>query len=202
MNERSNSEKLQKLKIQLEEKEFAYRMNKILFRQTPFYYLSWIVSVASVAILILFIYAVENALSNSIMEKDELLIEIIFTLLMILIYGFIIAQFVVDASENEYFNLKRMNKALKKIKQNLFTKNIIWLTLPDDKKNDFYIYDSDINANPTTSNLLKSIIINPNKPLTYRDVYQQNENIKKQIADIKAKIKIEEMLLVQKEFLD
>lgn len=183
----------------MEEKEFAYKMNKILFRQTPFYYLSWIVSVA---ILILFIYAVENALSNSIMEKDKLLIEIIFTLLMILIYGFIIAQFVVDASENEYFNLKRMNKALKKIKQNLFTKNIIWLTLPDDKKNDFYIYDSDTNANPTTSNLLKSIIINPNKPLTYRDVYQQNENIKKQIADIKAKIKIEEMLLVQKEFFD
>lgn len=31
MNERSNSEKLQKLKIQLEEKEFAYRMNKIFF---------------------------------------------------------------------------------------------------------------------------------------------------------------------------
>ena len=202
MNERSNSEKLQKLKIQLEEKEFAYRMNKILFRQTPFYYLSWIVSVASVTILILFIYAVENALSNYIMEKDKLLIEIIFTLFMILIYGFIIAQFVVDASENEYFNLKRMNKALKKIKQNLLTKNIIWLTLPDDKKNDFYIYDSDANPNPTTSNLLKSIINNPNKPLTYRDVYQQNENIKKQITDIKAKIKIEKMLLMQKEFLD
>lgn len=38
MNERS--EKLQKLKIQLEEKEFAYQMNKILFRQTPFFIIS------------------------------------------------------------------------------------------------------------------------------------------------------------------
>ena len=75
------------------------------------------------------------------------------------------------------------------------------MNLPDDKKNDFYIYDSDANPNPTTSNLLKSIIIT-NKPLTYRDVYQQNKNIKKQIADIKKEIKIEEMLLVQKDFLD
>lgn len=159
----------------------------------------------SVAILISFIYTVENGLSNSIMDKDKLLIEILFTLCMILIYGVVIALFVVDAFENEYFNLKRMNKALKKIKQNLLTKNIIWLNLPDDKKNDFYIYDSEVDANsdpnPTTSNLLKSIIIQ-NKPLTYRDVYQQNKNIKKQIADIKEKIKIEEMLLVQKDFLD
>ena len=174
MNERSNSEKLQKLKIQLEEKEFAYKMKKILFRQTPFYYLSWIVSVISVTILISFIYTVENELSNSIMDKEKLLIEILFTLFMILIYGVIIAPFVVDAFENKYFNLKRMNQALKKIKQSLLTKN------------DFYIYDSDANPNPTTSNLLKSIIIT-NKPLTYRDVYQQNKNIKKQIADIKKK---------------
>ena len=132
------------------------------------------------------------------MDKDKLLIEILFTLFMIVIYGFIITQFVIDAFENEYFNLKRMNMALKQIKRNAL-KQKIWLRFSDEKEND--IYNSDDNRNPTTSNLLKSIII-PNKPLTYRDVYQQNKNIKKQIADIKKEIKIEEMLLVQKDFLD
>lgn len=122
---------------------------------------------------------------------------------MIIIYGFIMTQFVVDAFEKSYFNLKIMNKALKQIKQNLLTKNI-WLKLSDDKENNIYIYDSEANAtpNPNTSNLLKSIINNSNKPLTYRDVYQQYKNIKKQIVDIKEKIKMEEMLSVQKDFLD
>lgn len=54
--------KIQNLKMQLDEKEFTYRMIKILFHQTPFYYLSWIVSAVGVVILISFIYAVENQL--------------------------------------------------------------------------------------------------------------------------------------------
>ena len=134
------------------------------------------------------------------MDKDKLLIEILFTLFMILFYGVIIALFVVDAFENEYFNLKRMNMALKQIKRNAL-KQKIWLRFADEKENDIYNNDADANRNPTKSNLLKSIIIQ-NKPLTYRYVYQQNKNIKKQIADIKKEIKIEEMLLVQKDFLD
>ena len=132
-------------------------------------------------------------------NKDKLLGEIFIFFLLFVIYV-LITYLIKDIciSENKYFNLKRMNKALKQIKRSALKQNI-WLSLSDNKENDIY---NDTNANPTISDLLKSIINNSNKPLTYHDVYQQYTNIKKQIADIKEEIKIEEMLLVQKDFLD
>lgn len=193
MNEHERSEKIKNLKIQLEEKEFVYRMIKILFRQTP-YYLNWIIGIVFVIIFILFIFWIEN--TNN---KDKLVGEI-FVFLLLFIKYVLITYIIKDVFKNKYFNLKRMNKALKQIKRSALKQNI-WLSLSDNKENDIYIYD-DTNANPTISDLLKSIINNSNKPLTYRDVYQQYTNIKKQIADIKEEIKIEEMLLVQKDFLD
>lgn len=193
MNEHERSEKIKNLKIQLEEKEFVYRMIKILLRQTP-YYLNWIIGIVFVIIFILFIFWIEN--TNN---KDKLAGEI-FVFLLLFIKYVLITYIIKDVFKNKYFNLKRMNKALKQIKRSALKQNI-WLSLSDNKENDIYIYD-DTNANPTISDLLKSIINNSNKPLTYRDVYQQYTNIKKQIADIKEEIKIEEMLLVQKDFLD
>ena len=173
-------------------------MIKILFRQMPYYYLNWIIGAVFIIIYILFIFLIENTTN-----KDKLLGEIFVFLLLFVIYV-LITYLIKDIciSENKYFNLKRMNKALKQIKRNALTQNI-WLSLSDNKENDIYIYDdTNVNPNPTISDLLKSIINNSNKPLTYRDVYQQYTNIKKQIADIKEEIKIEEMLLVQKDFLD
>lgn len=196
MNE--HSKKIKNLKIQLKEKEFVYRMIKILFRQMPYYYLNWIIGAVFIIIYILLIFLIENTTN-----KDKLLGEIFVFLLLFVIYV-LITYLIKDIciSENKYFNLKRMNKALKQIKRNALTQNI-WLNLSDNKENDIYIYDdTNVNPNPTISDLLKSIINNSNKPLTYRDVYQQYTNIKKQIADIKEEIKIEEMLLVQKDFLD
>lgn len=198
MNEHEHSKKIKNLKIQLKEKEFVYRMIKILFRQMPYYYLNWIIGAVFIIIYILFIFLIENTTN-----KDKLLGEIFVFLLLFVIYV-LITYLIKDIciSENKYFNLKRMNKALKQIKRNALTQNI-WLSLSDNKENDIYIYDdTNVNPNPTISDLLKSIINNSNKPLTYRDVYQQYTNIKKQIADIKEEIKIEEMLLVQKDFLD
>lgn len=194
MNEHERSEKIKNLKIQLEKKEFVYRMIKILFRQTPYYYLNWIIGIVFVIIFILFKFWIEN--TNN---KDKLVGEI-FVFLLLFIKYVLITYIIKDVFKNKYFNLKRMNKALKQIKRSALKQNI-WLSLSDNKENDIYIYD-DTNANPTISNLLKSIINNSNKPLTYCDVYQQYTNIKKQIADIKEEIKIEEMLLVQKDFLD
>ena len=194
MNEHERSEKIKNLKIQLEEKEFVYRMIKIFFRQTPYYYLNWIIGIVFVIIFILFIFWIEN--TNN---KDKLVGEI-FVFLLLFIKYVLITYIIKDVFKNKYFNLKRMNKALKQIKRSALKQNI-WLSLSDNKENDIYIYD-DTNANPTISDLLKSIINNSNKPLTYRDVYQQYTNIKKQIADIKEEIKIEEILLVQKDFLD
>ena len=198
MNEHEHSKKIKNLKIQLEEKEFVYRMIKILFRQMPYYYLNWIIGAVFITIYILFIFLIENTTN-----KDKLLGEIFVFLLLFVIYV-LITYLIKDIciSENKYFNLKRMNKALKQIKRNALKQNI-WLSLSDNKENDIYIYDdTNVNPNPTISDLLKSIINNSNKPLTYRDVYQEYKNIKKQIADIKEEIKIEEMLLVQKDFLD
>ena len=194
MNEHEHSKKIKNLKIQLEEKEFVYRMIKILFRKMPYYYLNWIIGAVFVIIYILFIFLIENTTN-----KDKLLGEIFIFFLLFVIYV-LITYLIKDIciSENKYFNLKRMNKALKQIKRSALKQNI-WLSLSDNKENDIY---NDTNANPTISDLLKSIINNSNKPLTYHDVYQQYTNIKKQIADIKEEIKIEEMLLVQKDFLD
>ena len=196
MNEHEHSKKIKNLKIQLEEKEFVYRMIKILFRQMPYYYLNWIIGAVFITIYILFIFLIENTTN-----KDKLLGEIFVFLLLFVIYV-LITYLIKDIciSENKYFNLKRMNKALKQIKRNALKQNI-WLSLSDNKENDIY-NDTNVNPNPTISDLLKSIINNSNKPLTYRDVYQEYKNIKKQIADIKEEIKIEEMLLVQKDFLD
>lgn len=196
MNEHEHSKKIKNLKIQLEEKEFVYRMIKILFRQTPHYYFNWITGIVFIIIYILFIFLIENTTN-----KDKLLGEI-FVFLLLSIKYVLITYLIKDIgiSENKYFNLKRMNKALKQIKRNALKQNI-WLSLSDNKENDIY-NDTNANPNPTISDLLKSIINNSNKPLTYRDVYQEYKNIKKQIADIKEEIKIEEMLLVQKDFLD
>lgn len=198
MNKHEHSKKIKNLKIQLKEKEFVYRMIKILFRQMPYYYLNWIIGAVFIIIYILFIFLIENTTN-----KDKLLGEIFVFLLLFIIYVLITCLIKdICISENKYFNLKRMNKALKQIKRNALTQNI-WLSLSDNKENDIYIYDdTNVNPNPTISDLLKSIINNSNKPLTYRDVYQEYKNIKKQIADIKEEIKIEEMLLVQKDFLD
>lgn len=192
MNKHERSEKIKNLKIQLEEKKFVYKMIKILFRQTPYYYLNWIIGIVFVIISILFIFLIENTTN-----KDKLVGEIFVSLISFIIYV-PITYIIKDMSENKYFNLKRMNKALKQIKRSALKQNI-WLSLSDNKENDIY---DDTNANLTISDLLKSIINNSNKPLTYRDVYQQYTNIKKQIVDIKKEIKIEEMLSVQKDFLD
>lgn len=192
MNKHERSEKIKNLKIQLEEKKFVYKMIKIIFRQTPYYYLNWIIGIVFVIISILFIFLIENTTN-----KDKLVGEIFVSLISFIIYV-PITYIIKDMSENKYFNLKRMNKALKQIKRSALKQNI-WLSLSDNKENDIY---DDTNANPTISDLLKSIINNSNKPLTYRDVYQQYTNIKKQIVDIKKEIKIEEMLSVQKDFLD